>query len=235
MLRLRHIDRGWCGLGGDALEILLHLLERFGHLKVAHQRHHGVVGGVIDAEELLDVVDRGRLQISHGADGGVLVAEVVVGEVVDLQFGLAVRLVVDAQPALVLHGVPLIVEIGLVDGQRAHPVAFEVKREVELVLGKLLEIVGAVFVGRAVHAAAVVQDQDEVLTLADVFGPLEHHVLKKMGEARPPGPLIARAHVVSDGNGKDRGRMIGRDDHSQSVRQALLHEVLVRDRRPGRR
>ena len=71
----------------------------------------------------------------------------------------AVRLVVDAQPALFLDGVALVVEVLLGDDQRAHAIGFEEQRELELIGRQRLEVQRPIVVGRAVHRAAVVEDQ----------------------------------------------------------------------------
>jgi hypothetical protein len=143
-----------------------------------------------------------------------LVSKVVVSQVVDLEVGLPVRLVIDAQTTLLLDSVALIIQIGLIDRQRAHPVGFEEKHEIELVLGQDLIVVGEVLVRRAIHPAAVVQNQQEVLALADILRALEHHVLEEVREACAAGAFVARTHVVSDRDGDDRRTMFRGDDYA---------------------
>jgi hypothetical protein len=89
---------------------------------------------------------------------------------------------------LFLHGVPLVVEVLFRDVERPHAVGLEEQREVELVGRQHVVVQRAILVGGAVHAAAVVEDQREVLARADLLRALEHHVLE---EVREPGASFA--------------------------------------------
>jgi len=57
-------------------------------------------------------------------------------------------------------------------------------------------ILRSITAGETVHSAAIVFDQHEMLTFADVLRTLEHHVLEQMGKARAPIALVARAGVI---------------------------------------
>ena len=97
---------------------------------------------------------------------------------------LAVGLVL-ALALLVLHDAALLVELRLVDRaeQVAHAVGLEPQREVERVLRHGLEVVGAVVVGRAVHAGrADLLERIEELAV-QVLRALEHQVLEQVREA----------------------------------------------------
>ena len=137
-----------------------------------------------------------------------LVSEVVVRKAVEIQFRAPVRLVVDALAAFFFHGIALVVEIGLGDVKRAHAVGFQVQAEVELVLGQLFEVDRAVFTGGAVHVAAIVEHEDEMLAFADICRALEHHVLEQVSEAGAARKFVATAHVVGDVDSVDRGAMV---------------------------
>src|SRR5262249_57847157 len=108
---------------------------------------------------------------------------------------LAVGLIVYAESSLFLHGVALIFEILFRDVETSHAVGFQEKREVELVGGQRLIIVGPIRVGRTVHRAAVVEDENELLALADVLRTLKHHVLEEVREAGAALSLVARTGV----------------------------------------
>ena len=151
-----------------------------------------------------------------------LVSKIVVGQTIEINFRAAVRLVIDALPALFFDGAALIVEIRLGDVQRAHAIGFEVQREIELVLGQLLEINRTVLAGCAVHIAAIVQYGDEMLAFSYVGGALKHHVLEQVREPGVPRHLIAASHVVSDVYRIHRGAMIGDQNHPQAVIEASL-------------
>ncbi len=222
LLGLGQIGHWGRGLRRDVAEILLDLRQRVGGLEVAHQRQHRIVRRVVDAEELLDVLDGRRVQVFHGADHRMLVGEVIVDQALQNFRRFAVRLIVHAQPALFLHGVALIVQIGLVHRQRAHAVGFQKQPEIQLVGSEGLEVIGAILGGGAVHVAAVVFHQDHVLAFADVLGPFEHHVLEQMREAGAPGVFVVRADVVGDRNSVGRRGMIFGEHDAQAVVELVL-------------
>ena len=98
-----------------------------------------------------------------------LVAEVVVGQIVNFQFRLPVRLIINAQAAFFLNSVALIIEIRLVHDERLHSIGFEEQTQIELVLRQSFKIVSSIFVGGPIGVATIVLDQDEVFAFAYVF------------------------------------------------------------------
>ncbi len=152
----------------------------------------------------------------------------LVGEVIEDQAlhhfrSLAVGLVVDAQPALFLHRVALIVQVRLVHRERAHAVRFKEQAQIELVGGEGFEIIGTILGRSAVHVAAIVFHQNHVLALAHVLGAFEHHVLEKVRESGMAHSLAVRADVVGDGDGvSGRGVIHGHDDAEPVVELVLL-------------
>jgi hypothetical protein len=146
-----------------------------------------------------------------------LVGEVAVEQLAKTLVSRPVRLVVDAQPALLLYGLALVVELLLRDHQRAHAIRFQEQRQFELVRGQRLEVQRQVAAGGAVHRAAVGEHLVEVLAVADVVRALEHHVLEQMGEAGATGSFVARADVVGDVQCDDRGAVILDELHAQAV------------------
>ena len=66
-----------------------------------------------------------------------------------------------------------------------------------------------------------------MLRLAHVLGTLEHHVLEQMSKSGAALALVARAHVVSNGDGNDRGAVIFDSDHAQAVCQARVFQINV--------
>src|SRR4026208_1984898 len=129
-----------------------------------------------------------------------LVSEVVVDQLLLDLAALAVRLVVNAEASLFLDRAALVVEVVLGNRQALHAIGFEEEAEVELVGGEDLEVVGTIFVGGAVHAAAVIENEQEVFTRSNIFGAFEHHVFKEMREPGATLAFVARTNVVSDGN-----------------------------------
>ena len=134
--------------------MLPHLFQRRLRLDVADDRDDGVVGRVVRLEKRRDVFDRRGVEIGHRTDHRVFVGGVVVGELVAHLERPPVRLVVDAQPPLFLHRVPLVLEVLSRDLERSHPVGFEKQREIELVGRQGLVIDRPVLAGRPVHVAA---------------------------------------------------------------------------------
>jgi hypothetical protein len=140
---------------------------------------------------------------------------------------LAIGLVL-ALALLVLHHAPLFVELGLADGsgQMAHPIRLHPEREIEGIGGNILEIVGPVLVGGAVHVggAGLLERTKEVLVV--VLGAIVHQVLEQMREAGSAGPLVLGAHVVPDVHRHDGRLAVFMHDDGQAVGQ---HEPLVGD------
>ena len=153
------------------------------------------------------------------------VGEVVIGGLEKRLKSTSVGLVVITLAPLFLYRFSLIVEVGFVDCQRAHPVRFQEQAQIQLVCGQGLEIHRAVGRGVAVHSATVVFNNDEVLALADVFRTLEHHVFEQMSESRPALPLVAGTHIVSDDDRVCGRGVILRQDHPQAILEFVLVEA----------
>lgn len=66
--------------------------------------------------------------------------------------------------------------------------------------------------------------RDELLAVADVLRPLEHHVLEQVREAGQAFALVARADVVSDVQRDHRRGMIFGQLYAQAVLQRRLGE-----------
>src|SRR6185369_13113902 len=109
---------------------------------------------------------------------------------------LAVRLVVNAEASFFLNRVALVVEVVFCNRQTLHAIGFEEEREIDLVGGKDLEVVGAIFVGGAVHVAAVIENEQEMFTGSNILGTFEHHVFKEMREAGATLAFVTRTNVV---------------------------------------
>ena len=110
--------------------------------------------------------------------------------------------VFDPQPALLLDHVALGLEVLLRDVERAHAVGLHPQDPLQVVAGEGLEVEGAVEVGGGVVAAADRGDEVLVLLGAEVRRALEHDVLEEVGEAAAPLPLVLRADVVPDLDGR---------------------------------
>jgi hypothetical protein len=151
----------------------------------------------------------------------------------------AVGHVVIALAPLVADHLLLVLEARLVEQveQVAHAVALEPQRRLDLMARHDLEVVGAVGVGGAVDpGAADLLQHLEVHVLADVLGPLEHHVLEEVGKSALAGRLVAAADVVPNIGRHQRHRGVPVQDHLQAVVQSesLVLDVDRRLRRGGR-
>ena len=176
--------------GRQVAEVALRRGEPLLRRDVADQGEHAVVGAVVATEEVVHVLEAGRVEVLHRPDRRVVVG-VPGGEHrgVHLDEGRAVGHVVVALALLLLDHVPLVVEVLLRDRVEQVPVPVGLHPEGQLVgtLGDGLEVVGAVEPGRRVEAAALGHQPGEVLAAGDVPRPLEHQVLEEVGEAGAPG------------------------------------------------
>ena len=139
-----------------------------------------------------------------------------------------------ALPFLVLHDATLLVHFCGVDHaeQMAHPVRFHPQRDVERGGRNVLEIVGAVVVGRAVLVGRTDALERLEVVVVEVFAAVEHQMLEQMREPRATGLLVLGADVIPDVHGDD-GRLVVLV-HQQ--RQAVLqYEPLIRDGNGRRR
>ena len=139
----------------------------------------------------------------------------------------SVRPVVVGLALLVLHDLALVVEVLLRQGveERAHPVGLEPQRQLDLVGGHRLVVVGPVEPGAAVRHSARGLDGRDVLGLLDVGRTLEHHVLEEVGEAGPARLLVLGADAVPEVDRGDGDEMVLGDDQAQAVGQALIAEL----------
>ena len=128
---------------------------------------------------------------------------------------------------LVLHDGALVVELLLCDarGKEAHAVRFEPQGQIQVAGRKRLVVVRPVEPRGAVERPARVLDELEVLVVADVLRALEQQVLEEVREARPPGPLVLRAHVVHEVDRHDRHGPVLVKDHAKAVVEDPFLEV----------
>src|SRR5262245_15971714 len=161
-----------------------------------------------------------------------LVREIVICSLDHRLVGSSIGAVVEGLPALLLNGLPLVIEVGLGNDRRAHTVRLEKNSELQLICRQRFKVVGPVDAGRAVGTATVVLHQNRMLSLADILGALKQHVLKEMGEAGSSWPLVARADIISDAYGIRRCAMILGEDNPETVFQSEFFEGDVEG--PGR-
>ena len=215
------------GSRGNLAEPGLDPIQGFARIEIANEYEGRVVGTVVKVEELVDVLEPGRVDVGHVADGRMTVGvPLVVGA---LEQGLereAVGAVLVRLPPLVLHDFALVVELLLRDPglEEPHAVGLQPQAEIEFVRGQGLEVVRAVEPRRAVERAAGILHELEVLLLRHVLGSLEEEMLEEVREAGAAGALVLRSHMVHDVNGDEGSGRIGLQDHSQPVVERVLAE-----------
>jgi hypothetical protein len=143
----------------------------------------------------------------------------------------AIRCVLDALAALVAHHVALVLQLRLVEllQQEPHAVALEPERELELVGGQRLEVIGTVEIGGAIEVRCARPFHElQMPVLRHVLGALEHHVLEQVREARTPDLLVGRSHVIPEVHRDHWQPAVLDEDHLEAVRQAVFLELDVR-------
>ena len=212
-------------VGRDGAEVLLDPSTRLLRVDVADDRQDRVVRRVVRAEERARVVQRRRVQIGHGADGRVVVRVALgIGQRGHPLERGAVGHVVVTLPALVLDHVPLVLQGLLVERrqQRAHAVRLQPERQLQLVRGHGLEVVGALEARRPVERPASALDQLEVAVSLDLRRTLKHQVLEEVSQASAALDLVPRADVIPEADRRDRIQVILGEHEAQAVVQAVL-------------
>ena len=108
----------------------------------------------------------------------------------------AVRRIVKAQAALLLHHLALVVEDFFVDLQIAHAVRFQPQHHGQHVAGHRLPENRGVLGGVSVVRSAGTNDVIGEFVGAEVLCAVEHQVLKEVREPGSARNLILRAHVI---------------------------------------
>ena len=220
----------WRGFGGNprhfrpALERAKILFdERLGllRLEVADDGEAGVVRSVVQLEEIPDVFQFCGLNVFMRADDvGVIRMAFRIKQMHHAFFDDSVRRVFHALTPLVAHDVLLIRKTGLIElvGQIAHAVGLQPKRQLELIRGERLEIVGAIEVRGSVDVARARRFQQMKMRAPwNVTRAFKHHVLEKMRETRAAGELVGRTYVVPQIHGHHRQAMIFGEDDVEAV------------------
>ena len=230
---LRNVARHRAVRSRHAPEIPRHQLLRLLRLEVSDEHQRRVVRHVVGPEEIADVGDRRGLEILHAADRRVLVGVDRERLVVDELVQPAVRLVVDAHPALFLDDLPLVLEHVLFDAQRREAIGFEPQHQRQVLRRHRLPEDRRVFVGVGVALPADARDPRRMPLGLDVLRALEHHVLEQVREAGAAGTLVLGPDVVPHFGVHDRRGVILEEHHLQPVRQRR-HRVIELGR-PRRR
>ena len=206
---------------GNGAEVLLHQGKRLGFLELAGDDQDDVVGLIVLAVEGLQVVDRHALDVGAVADGRFAVVVPLVGGGVDALHEDALRAVLAALE-LVADDRHFRDQVLALDEAVDEAVGFELDAELEVLVGGRhgLEVVGAIDVGGAVEAGAVVaQGLGHVGKRGRA---LEDHVLEQMGHAGLAVAFVARADQDGHVDGDRRPRRLGKKQHTGPVGQAVF-------------
>ena len=207
--------------------MLLDQGHRLGRVELARNHQHAIIGLVILAIELLQLVDRHALDVGAVADRRFAVVVPVEGRGHD-PLVEQVAGGVFAALELVAHDRHFREQIFLLDEAVDEAVGFQVEREVEVVLAgrQGLEVVRAVDPRAAVEAGAALLQRlgnQRVRRRA-----LEHHVLEQVGHARLAVAFMARAHQHRQVDRHRRLRIVGIQQHQQAVVEPVFRDAFDR-------
>ncbi len=203
----------------DVAEVVLGFLAGRFEVNVSGQYQRRIGWAVVGFEPSVDVFEARSLQVFHRANHGpgigmpgreAVPCEGLKHPPVGLVFALSL---------FVLHHATLFVQLFLGHGaeQVAHAVRFHPKREVQTRGGDILEVVGAVVVGGAVHVRRPDALEGGKVLIVVVFAAIEHQVFEQVGEAGFAWGLVFRAHVVPDVDRDDRRLAVLVHHHPQAV------------------
>ena len=192
-------------------------------VEVADHDQGGVVGAVVGFVEGAHIVDGGGVQLLDRADARPVIGVGLVGRPRQVEAEeTAVGRGQHPLAQLLLHHVALGLEVGVVDDQRAHPLALGPDQPLQMVGRHHLVVVGEVVEGRRVVEAAHVLGQAVEALGRQVAGGLEHHVFEEVREAGAAGRIVLRPHAVPDLHGDVRRRAVERGVDLQPVGQLAL-------------
>ena len=198
-------------------EVLLHERLRLCRIDVSDDGEAGIVRRVVLAEELLHVLQLRGLDVLVRTDDVAVVGMALRVERLDQPLvGQTIRPVLDALPAFVADHVLLVGERRLVDfiEQVAHAIGLEPQRQLKLIGGHGLEVVGAVVIGGPVQIArSGGLEQPDVRVGRHVLRTLKHHVLEQVRKPGTPGRLVGRADVVPEIHRHHRQACLPAEDH----------------------
>ena len=229
------------GFGGDprhivaALEwakILFHEFSGTLRLKVTHNSKAGIVGGVVQPEEIPHIFQLCGLDVlMRTHDVAVIRVALGIEQMEHSLFHDSIRRVFHALATLVAHDVLLVGKVGLIQlvGQIPHAVRFQPERQRQLVRWKSFVVVGAVEIGGAIDIARSRSFQKmEVRISRDVTRTFEHHVLEKMREACAAGQFVRRPYVVPQIDRHQRQPVVFGKDDVQAVLELVFFELQLR-------
>ena len=173
--------------------------------------------GVEDAKKVVDLLRGDGAQAFVSSDVVLLVRRDVVRGLVQHIQHASIGLIVDALLSLREDGVPLRLDCGLVEAQRAHPVGFEEQRQVQLVGRQRLPEARRVHQGLPVGDATLAGDEVGVLAISHVERAVEQHVLEQVGESGTSWRIVLGANVVRDRDRDGGRRVILGEDHLEPV------------------
>ena len=135
-------------------------------------------------------------------------------------------------PPFVPHHVPLVFQLFIIQGlqQKAHAVAFQPERQLQLIRGERFEIIGSIEIRGAVYIACSRCLEDlKVAVFRDVFRALKHHVFEQVRETSSSGTFVRRPYVIPEVDRHERQTVLFKQDHLKPVLEPVLFKVEIRD------
>ena len=99
----------------------------------------------------------------------------------------------------------------------AHPVRLHPKQQVQRVLGRILEIIGPIFAGRAVQLGRADFFHGLKVVVVEILAAIEHEMLEEVRESSFAGLLVFRADVIPNVHGHDGGFVVLVHDEREPV------------------
>ena len=177
----------------------LRQLESLVHVHVSKNQQHGVRRSVVGLEKLLDVIERGGVEIVKVAVKIMRIGPVTVSDGRKIEPGKsAVGLIEDVDTDFFLYDIALVAQILIVHLESAHAVGLQPQDAFECVRRHRFVVVRDVVVRRAVqHAAGGINELD-VDHFAGVCRALKHHVFEQVRKSASPARFDSKTDVVVD-------------------------------------
>ena len=213
------------GAGWNRAKILLDQAQCFHRVDVAADGQGRVVRAIPAQEKAFKVGDISPVQVFHPTNHrpGIRVSFRIHGSIQSFKHK-PVGPIVIALATFILDRFTLNLEflLGHRIQQQAHTISFQPQGRFKVVDRQCFEIVGAIRVGAAIHRAAGVGNDLEMLIIAHVFRSLEHHVLEEVCKTGTSNLFAVGADMVGHVHVHQRIGVILMQDNGQAIVKLVL-------------
>lgn len=206
-------------------------LENVRMIDITNDHHVGVVRHIPALIPVPRILHGHVFEIIHPADDRHAVRVRLKSDTAHLLEKHRLRLVVGTQPALLHNDLYFLCKLLGVEVQVTHAIRFEPHHFFQLLLRYLLKIGGVVMAGKSVVTPAGSRHKAIELAWPGSRCPLEHHVLKQMGNAGRAVGLVDTAGPVPDHMRCSRRPTVFLDDDAQPVGQLMFEGIGQRRQR----